>query len=352
MSYIGFDAKELKRQNKDAEDSSKGFISSIGGSIETFSLSKFDSGYDKAIAATLEHFGIERKRKIYYFQYFAKLFNSTEMAHEIGIFFLKKLKEYIIGANIYFVNIPPSRIPRIYMYAMDPPQKVIPTKDFLSTLTPQFSYMCAWRYTKEMDDTSTILLDHFQGKQTISWSVFWYKKPVIYYKGDQCNSLISAADILVGVMDESLHRKAKDINIKEMKNILHKEIGLKGNVYVIGSKDLRWIVPITRRPIDTTKFIKHPIFFIISEERPSQLEYKEAKDQLSFSPVYDIVTTAAAIKNGCVKQYDVTEDYKILKNNDRLIYFGEKGKEIARNLESQYGVKRVFDFRIEKEKIE
>ena len=346
-SWIGFDSKDLIRGGG---DQGKKFISTIGTSIEVFDLMEFDHVYDKAIEATFKKFGLEMKRKVYYFQYFCKLFGLDD-AREICINFMQRVKNHIFDIGVYFANISPIRTPQIYMYGTDRKKAIVPTKKFLSSLTNPFPYISAWKYSQQNQNTnSTFILDHFQGKQTISWAIFWLKKPIMYYRGDQCNSVISTADMLAGLVDQCLY--GERISMETIERILSDELYLKGKVYIIGSQDLRWIVPISRKAINTVRFVKHPIYFIINEKRPSMVEYKEAKDQLEFSPLFDLVTSKAFENNGCVKLYDQTEDYKLLKSTDRIIYYGDKGKEIAESLMAQYGLNHVFDFRIEKEKIQ
>lgn len=345
-SYIGFDSKELRRADK---ESGKEFISTIGVSIEVFDLKKFNEIYDKAIEMVFKKHGLERKRRVYHFQYFCKMY-GLESAKEICIDFLHRIREYVLNVGIYFANISPNKIPYVFMYSMDGKKERMPTRKFLASLVSPFPYICAWKYMQENKDIDSVfILDHFQGKLTPSWSVFHLKKPVIYFRGDQCNSIISTADILAGVIDQYLY--GEQISIKSINEILY-EFSFNGKAYVIGSRDLRWIAPVSRKLISTGVFVRHPIYFIITEKRPSMMDYKEHRDQLEFSPLFDIVTSKAFENNGCVKLYEITEDYKLIKSIDRVIYYGDRGKEIAEILKSQYGLSYVFDFRIEKKKIQ
>lgn len=182
-------------------------------------------------------------------------------------------------------------------------------------------------------------MDHFQGENTFAWSDLWYKKPLIYCRGDSCNPLISTADMVGGVIDqELLGEKISGTSIKKAIN----QLGLRGKEVFIGAPDFKWIVPSQRKQINCTRWLKHPIYFLITEKRPENLEYKEARDQLELSPIFDAIVNAAYAHNGAIKLYDITQDYPLINpSSDRIIYFGEKGEQISQGLTSQYDVKSL-----------
>ncbi len=326
-SIIGFDSKETHRKINEEDRTFP-----LGASIEISNYEKFIELYDKSMQCIWDTLSEKRKRKIYSYQYFAQHY-GVEKAQELCFLFLKEIKKPIINADVYFTNIPEEKISEIYMYNNDRVKETKPTKEFLVSLVQPYAYMCAWkRYLKNKNNEETILLDNFQGETTVAWQTLWYKKPNIFYKGDCCNALISTADILAGTVDNYLSEKS--FHHKTINKILGKELKLHGKTYLIGSKDLRFIVPTSREPINTTRWLKHPIFYIIKETRVSDQDYKDAHHQVEYSPMFDEATNIAFKNNGAVKFYDQTVDYRNLKSEDRLIYYGDRGKELVEQLKN------------------
>jgi len=341
-SIIGFDSKETHR-----EINSQDQIFPLGASIEIYDYEKFKNEYDKAMKTIWDSINEKRKRKVYSFQYFAKKF-GMEDAQELLIPFLKNIHPHIINADIYFTNIPEKKIPEVYMYNMDERKETKKINEFLTTLVQPYSYICAWKqcFTNEKQADQILWLDNFQGKSTVAWNVLWGKKPSIYYKGDYCNALISTADILAGVVDNSLIDQP--FSKKSINEILSGKLKLRGKTNIIGSQDLRWIVPVSRKMINTTRFLKHPIYYLITQKRPKELEYKESIHQFEYSPIFDEIANIAYNNNGAIKFYDKTQDYMHIRAEDIVIYFEETGQEIAKSLEKQKYIEKSYYYGYEK----
>ena len=229
---------------------------------------------------------------------------------------------------------------------MDDRKETKPIKDFLTTLIQPYSYICAWKKCSNEEEDHILWLDNFQGRSTVAWNIIWGKKPNIFYKGDYCNAVISTADILAGAIDNFLIDKP--FSRKSIGNILGDKLKLRGKVNIIGSPDLRWIVPVSRKMINTSRFLKHPIYYLITQKRPKGLEYKESIHQFEFSPIFDEIVNIAFKNNGAIKFYDRTQDFMHIKKDDRVIYFEETGQEIAKSLEKQNYIERSYYYGHEK----
>ncbi|MEM4258763.1 MAG: hypothetical protein QXL17_06400 [Candidatus Thermoplasmatota archaeon] len=334
-SVIGFDSKETHREIN-GEDR----IFPLGASIEVVNYEKFAEMYDKSMKCVWETLNEKRKRSIYSYQYFAQQY-GLEKAQQLCFLFLKGISKSIINADVYFSNIPEEKTAEIYMYNNDRVKATKPTRDFLVSLVQPYSYMCAWkRCVLEQGNENIIFLDNFQGETTIAWQTLWYKKPNIFYKGDNCNALISAADILAGAVDNYL--KERSFHDKTIDKILSKELKLHGKTYIIGSKDLRYIVPTSREPINTTRWLKHPIYYVIKEKRVEEQDYKDARNQVEYSPMFDKITNLAFKNNGAVKFYDETTDFRDLRQEDRLIYYGDRGRDLVKQLNNLGYTNKTF----------
>jgi hypothetical protein len=233
------------------------------------------------------------------------------------------------------------------MYCEDESGVKKPTSEFIRTLIQPYSYICAWKYINENKNSNSILfIDNFQAQTTKAWKRILNNKPVIYYKGDLCNPVISTADILAGVIDFEL--QDTKFCIDSINEIITERLGLKGNAHLIGSPDLSYISPISRQQIDTSKLLKHPIYYLITEKRPTESDYYEFRDQLEFSKIFDDLVNIAYDNNGSIKLYEVSRDYKFFTKDDRLIYYEKNGQEIAESLIKQKYIDKSFCYGYDK----
>lgn len=334
---VGFDSKELTRQSG-LED--QGFFSSLGASVEVFDEKKFKNEYVNALHEVMEDYGLSGRRDVAKFYYFCRKLGSIEEASDLCEDFIDRIKGNIFKVNIYFTIIPPSKVPEIYMYNIDNQPASKPTKEFLRSLTPSYTHLCAWKYCDKKEEVDEkILMDHFQGKMTVAWQTLWHESPEIYFRGDSCNPLISTADIIGALIDQ----KISDGGISDNRiSDAIDELGLNGEEVFIGQPDFDFIVPVQRKQIQFRRHIKHPIFFIVGESSPSGMDRDKYRRQLEFSKIYDEIVNAAWRENGAIKMYDETQDFTMLEpGEDRIIHFGERGEEIAEQLSAQYDVKSI-----------
>lgn len=95
-NIVGFDAKETIRIDTDGNK----YNYPLGVSVEISDYDKFKTQYDKATTTISKKYKIENKRKVYSFQYFAKLY-GIDSAIEISNRFLNEIKSDIISTNVY-----------------------------------------------------------------------------------------------------------------------------------------------------------------------------------------------------------------------------------------------------------
>jgi len=326
---VGFDAKETIR----TDTKGNRYNYPLGVSVEIFDFNKFKERYDKSIKTISKKYDIENKRKVYSFQYFAKLY-GMDSAIDISKCFLNEIKKNIITTNVYFTNISEIKTPKIFMYCEDGIGVKKPTKEFIKTLIQPYSYICAWKYLNENKNSkSKLFIDNFQAQTTRAWQKIQSNKPIIYYKGDLCNPVISTADMLAGVIDSEMQNSK--FCIDSINEIVTKNLGLKGKTYLIGSPDLSYISPVSRQQIDTSMLLKHPVYYLITEKRPTEMDYYEFRDQFEFSKIFDDIVNIAYENNGSIKLYEASRDYKFFTKDDRIIYYEKNGKEIAESLINQ-----------------
>ena len=83
---IGFDAKETIRIGTNGSR----YSYPLGVSVEVFDFNKFKEQYEQAIKTINKEYSIENRRKVYSFQYFAKLYGIDD-----GIGVKKPTNEFI-----------------------------------------------------------------------------------------------------------------------------------------------------------------------------------------------------------------------------------------------------------------
>jgi len=162
---IGFDAKETIRIGTNGSR----YSYPLGVSVEVFDFNKFKEQYEQAIKTINKEYSIENRRKVYSFQYFAKLY-GIDYAVDISNSFLNEIKKNIITTNVYFTNISEIKTPEIFMYCEDGIGVKKPTNEFIKTLIQPYSYICAWKYLSENKNSkSKLLIDNFQAQITRAW---------------------------------------------------------------------------------------------------------------------------------------------------------------------------------------
>lgn len=324
-SIIGFDGKEYHKGLR------KDFFAPLGAGVEIFNYDQFKREYDVLMGELWGKFGGERKRKCYKSRHLRVLLKDA--SDDFMRAFIQGVKEHILSVNIFFTMIYPTKVPVVYSYGKHREQDPV---NFMVTNNQAYPSWCAWKYLDINKYPETLLmLDNFQGERTVAWESIKRKKPDIYVRGDSCNPLISTADIIASMVDKIC--RTDRLTSKIIQRSL-KELGLRGKDIFIGQPDFKYIIPLSEERIDTTSYLAHPLYFIISEDRPELLKKDEWREHHEYSAVMDSVVNAAFEANGAVKWYDQTEDYKILTAKDKLIFYGDKGKEVAEKIGSSYNV--------------
>ncbi|MEA2076384.1 MAG: hypothetical protein U9O85_11825 [Euryarchaeota archaeon] len=183
-----------------------------------------------------------------------------------------------------------------------------------------------------------ILLDSFQGEVTNAWNELTYYHDVnIFFKGDQCNPLIAAADFITRFIDESLALNRLNLVNGSIEKIM-KDCGIEQvQPYYIGHTDVVNIVPAEKKQIPRQNYLKRPSVFLLPE---GVLE----KEKIWFeeSAIYDKVLNFASKLGGGFKRIEQEEDYRyLLQPGNYVIYQGDKGMKNAQYLKDvlEYPIK-------------
>lgn len=97
--------------------------------------------------------------------------------------------------------------------------------------------------------------------------------------------------------------------------------------HFLAQKYLKMIVPITNRPIDISRKLKHPVVFFIKEDIP--LISKKTVEQ---SRLMDAVLNLVSSVDGSFKFFDSSKDTRYLQKTDYVTYMGPHGEKAIQTL--------------------
>ncbi len=192
----------------------EGFRSQLGICVSFKDEKEFVERYLSKVSDLSRSFGIEQELPFY---------SSTHLKRIIGLNkaipfadqLVSEVQDSIESIHCSFVILPPATIPTVKVGGLQCPTDEIPAGTFIETLGPMFSYITASSFLHQNRHRATgnlpIHIDAFRSKQTAAWEkVRVESKPSIYFRGDECNPLISCADLIAFLTDAKLYGKYLD----------------------------------------------------------------------------------------------------------------------------------------------
>ena len=242
-----------------------------------------------------------------------------------------------VHINVVFTTFNTNRLPDgIIKYGVGrSPTKTIKTLKFLDELNNYYSYIAPWKVSRdEKFRNIDVQLDSFNGEHTKAWSELCsFNKVNVVPKGDVCNSFISAADLVVGYIDEYLSLEHKHLEKSTIEASINdcfdkfEDINLR--TFYVGHEDLEKIVPHENIKINLLDYYKRPMVYIIKENI-----LKQENKFIENSPLWNKLLDFSFEIDSGIKYMSYDEDHKYIKNGDYFIYLGEKGKREANYLKS------------------
>jgi hypothetical protein len=330
-SVIAFDSKEFN-----VKGVLKDFFCPIGIGVRFRDEADFNRDYCKAAAASASRHRIRMNRQVFDSYTLARVLGGLDSAADFYLGLIEELGPHIEYIHFFYTMIPPSRVPRIFVYeiqseAQDP-------VDFLREHKAGYVALCAWKYSQiviEGERADRVYLDFFEAKRTRAWDALESLHPHLFIRGDTCNPCLAMADGILSVMDRQLKRNYYMDGIKlgdrSVRQAL-RDLSLKGEPVFIGQPDLRKIVPYSRDQVITSDLIRRPVFFLCPEKRPDGVENQQHREMIGFMPVMDKLVGEALRVDGCIKFYDQSQDFLIARKDDRFAFFGDRGREICQSL--------------------
>jgi hypothetical protein len=181
---------------------------------------------------------------------------------------LKQVQDQIETAYFSYVILPPAETPTIKVGGYSSPLTELTTFSFLKRLSVYYSYITAWSYQAiEERRQDQLILDGFRGPRTYAWEdITSNNKPQIYSHGDECNPLISIADIIAFLTDKKLYAAYKHLEPQSIEDVWT-DYNFEKEVHYLTQNILSKIRWYTEDTIDITEYYVHPTVFLYSRAR-------------------------------------------------------------------------------------
>jgi hypothetical protein len=131
-------------------------------------------------------------------------------------------------------------------------------------------------------------------------------KMEIFYNGAEVNPLISAADLLLRLIDT--HQFGNLSHMTVIKPVLDHASVLASKVRyseIVSTDDLRSITPTLGSDMDEGDFVHHPVLYLVWNPKESR---KLVKTSFEWGQVYNLAIATAAKAHGCVKNLELGTD--------------------------------------------
>lgn len=265
---------------------------------------------------------------------------SAEMAKYINdsaemLLFLEKFFDKIIDEieriDIYYTRFNSLKIPQITIYGKENPKRIKPV-EFVRKIAGVYPHICAWRYLSCFADTEkTFYLDNFESNQTPAWdSLSKIPNLKVLYKGYSCNCLLSSADLFIRLTVLLLKKFNERFNWRGIKE-LHSPYSWseKTSTNTLGEQTfiLKNMTPYSRKSIDLSTLINHPIVFI-PQESPGGWKAKEEQLLFENMPIYSKLLNFLFYINGSFKYFN-SEDVKLVQKGDYILIMGDRGQQMC-----------------------
>ncbi|MFH0922601.1 MAG: hypothetical protein V1811_00915 [Candidatus Micrarchaeota archaeon] len=307
----------------------------VGVGIRTEDTAAFTKAYKQALTAVFKKFGIKQGRPAYCAAELSAILGAQaiDKEREALDLFLKDLLPAVDQVHLFYTFL--FNFETVTIFGDDPDgYERIPVvsreskvTDFYDLISPSYTMLCAWNYASDRHK-DILLLDHFQGKISPAWNEFSQTTNArIYFNGDRCNALVSAADLVTRLVKlRMLENRARFLE-REMDALLP-ECGKKFIKHFLGSCYLKKMVPHKRTRINCNSFVKHPCWFVVLENPEDAGE----RAMVEATPAFNSVLEKAFEKDGCVKFFHKDADTRIICGQDVLVSYGERGEKIAKSL--------------------
>jgi len=325
--HVGIDSTKLERRLISLTgEPEKFFKALLGVSVTTNDEDTFRRRYEESLDKAFSTVRVERKKRVYKGAHL--LMQTVERTPDIIRIILEELEDCIEHIDVYCAFY--SR-PYISMFGKTRFQRLEPLT-FIENVMNAFPHVCAWFYLQnysEYEDPLSFDIDHFSGNITPAWRELTGSNIEVYFSGDECNAIISTADLTLRLIDMLQRGDVNGMSLFAPIKELCPSYRTSGKLRFNNLGDRGWkikaSVPDTHLSMDLTPYLKHPIFFHVWDPgRPRE----RVKKSFEWSPIYNAVAGKAFENKGAMKSLDFDRDI-ILWNADidRLVIWSETDEQ-------------------------
>ncbi len=348
MRSMAFDAKEFRVRNVVGHE----FYTPLGVGVKfNGSDEEIKNQYGELIQKYKKSFESYTNRLIYSFRDLIEEF-TMKRAIPFADHIIDEITPFIDYVHVSYVILPPKKVNFVTVGGVYAPVKEIKTEDFLRNLSPMFSYLTAWTALPKYDESTKYLIDSFSSKSTRAWDDLVMRVGTnmkIYSHGDECNPLISIADLIAFLTDIKLKNQKLHLKPENIEKVWDGYFPV--NVRFLDDKVLNKYVWYNDNKINFSNYLAHPMVFIlvdrIKEYFKGVVHINEEEKEIKFSKilpktdVYINAATYAFMLNGSFQLFDPYIDTDKIKNGDIMVYVGEKSKKIAKTYQDMYDIKVI-----------
>jgi len=326
LKAVGFDSIKLELGAFATK-----FEGLLGVGITAVNEDSFKEKYITVLKSLFDSMGIDCNRLVCKSAEIAKFVPSPQSMIQFLEAFFNNIDDEIERIDIYCTRFNSKKLPRITIYGADRPEHIKPVQ-FVRKIANGYPHVCAWRFLSHFGVTDyKVFLDHFETNQTPAWDFLSnFPNIKVLYKGDNCNCILSSADLFIRLTILLLKKNRATFNWRGLKKI-HSAYSwdsktstntLGGQTYI-----LKNITPYTRNPINMSSFINHPIVFI-PHESPSGMMSKEEQRLFENMPIYTKLLNFLHYISGSFKYFNPVDDVKIAQEGDSLLVMGKRSESL------------------------
>lgn len=333
MDVVAIDASTFVRKGKKGS-----FKACLGSALTIENETNFDQAYFEVLEKVCKKYNVESKRRTLKAAFIYSLFGGKAFQAINDVF--ESLLDHVKMVNFYYTYLSTKKTPVVRLYGSEKSGiEEVPTLEFINKISPAYPHYCAWKYVMDAPSNDFRLqLDYFEGEVTKAWQVIENANLNVFYAGDEIYPSLATADIFLRVLDERMSHYNQYTKNSSQKALLTKdcietcfhELEEKGKLRIcyLGERELKYLVPFSKKMINASSKIKRPLIFVVAKAPP---EIKHCSEFIRVSPLWNLICEFAYQKQGCIKFIDFKsdEDRKILSDGGIAICIGKESRELA-----------------------
>lgn len=353
----------VKAHGEEGVEKYVGYSTQLGAGVTVPDVDAFTSAFVAEFASIKDKFGISTSLPFMPTNGLLK-FRSKRKAAAIAKKIITSIGEMIESIHCSFVALPTKTYETVPVGGGGSSAHSLPTRSFIDSLGPMFSYLTAQSYAHAAGKTAEnaeIRIDSFVSRRTRAWDSLEKRNPKVYWGGDECDATIACADLLAFLTDSKLyssHLRLEPDNIKEV----WESYPFDMSVGVYGHDSLWNYAWYSNEMINIRPHITKPTVFLsiddlddpATDSGTEDADYESSKGPgaaaqgttkraafhrgIKRSDTYSAAVRMAFKLSGSFKIFKIGEDARSVRDKDIFVYIGENSKRIGKALQDSVDV--------------